>query len=78
MYMKIPLLKKNCHINYHKDGGGKYCVFLYILTILTEKKKSKFCLSLWTTVLQKLHVTFLSLASVNRINALGTMQDYFI
>ena len=58
---------------------GFFYIYIYIYTVLDKKcVNSVFLCVPLATDLQKLHVTLLSLASVNGIIALVTMQDYFI
>lgn len=56
------LIEGVCHLNYHKDEGRKYLNFVFLCVPLA-------------TELQKLHVTLLTLASVNGIIGLVTMED---
>ena len=62
-------------LNYQMHRGKKDLIFLHITFFL--KKMCKFCLFLWTFD-KKLHINALSLESVNRINALETIEDIFI
>ena len=66
-----------CELNYQKHRGQRGLNFSTSVNHFNENKRVHFVFLL-TTALKNLHVNLLSLAYVNRINVLETMQGIFI